>query len=353
MKWFIILVNLAIAIITAMGVYDFTNSYLWAGASFFVLGGAASANPIFAFLALPAVQWIFGEGLTWHTYAVWGLNTLILVIGLFSILLPSLVPVMDREEREFRKRQKAYFKRKMQDERKLQFLPFGQNFTSVLFVSFILFFGIVGVVNILNIGDKSQADYTASTDYPTYSGNGYTPSYTPSQNSSAQNINMPQHSYAPSQTKPYDKEEPLRNPFENTYSRPKTAPNGKPWPKVAAYVPGYPKLMRGGLSSVTVDNTQNNSDVFVKLFSLENPKVQVRAAFIPAFGQFTMDKIKPGLFDVRYQDLDSGAIAKTEQFYLKEQETYGGTVYDQISLTLYKVQGGNMSTYSISPSEFQ
>ena len=52
MKALFILINLAIAIISALAVYSFTHSIFWAAVGFFVLGGGASANPIIAFLAL-------------------------------------------------------------------------------------------------------------------------------------------------------------------------------------------------------------------------------------------------------------------------------------------------------------
>jgi curved DNA-binding protein CbpA len=59
-----------------------------------------------------------------------------------------------------------------------------------------------------------------------------------------------------------------------------TAPNGEMWPSTAAYVKGYKKLHADGLSSVTVDNTQNNSDVFVKLVSIsENNGIASEAIF--------------------------------------------------------------------------
>lgn len=86
MQFILIIVNIAIAVISGMAVYDFTQSYLWAVVGAFFLGGAASANPIFAFLALPAVQYFFGNGLTWHTYTVWGLN---LFVFAFVILASS------------------------------------------------------------------------------------------------------------------------------------------------------------------------------------------------------------------------------------------------------------------------
>lgn len=75
-----IVINLAVAVISAMAVYSFTGSFIWAGISFFVLGGG-STNIIFAFIALPMVEYFLGDGITWHSFAVWGLNILILSTG--------------------------------------------------------------------------------------------------------------------------------------------------------------------------------------------------------------------------------------------------------------------------------
>ncbi len=85
MKALFILINLAIAIISALAVYSFTHSIFWAAVGFFVLGGGASANPIIAFLALPAIEYFFGNGITWHSYTVIGLNAaLLLLIPIFA-----------------------------------------------------------------------------------------------------------------------------------------------------------------------------------------------------------------------------------------------------------------------------
>ncbi len=139
------------------------------------------------------------------------------------------------------------------------------------------------------------------------------------------------------------------------YTKPLKAPNGQFWPKTAAYIPGYPIRMEDGLSEVTIDNTRNNSDVFVKLFRLgaNGAKTTIRQVFIPAFSQFTMQDIRAGRYDIRYQDLDNGAFSKTESFTLEEIPIYNGTQYSQYSLTLYKVANGNMQIQDISATEFQ
>jgi curved DNA-binding protein CbpA len=138
-----------------------------------------------------------------------------------------------------------------------------------------------------------------------------------------------------------------------TYARPPTAPNGAAWPTRASYIHGYKKRHLNGLSTVTIDNTRNDSDVFVKLVSLDGSKAYpVRVFFIPAFSSFTLNKVRAGTYDIRYRDLSTGALSRSESFTLTERETYEGIRYSNVSMTLYKVAYGNMHTYPISESEF-
>jgi hypothetical protein len=102
-----------------------------------------------------------------------------------------------------------------------------------------------------------------------------------------------------------------------------------------------------------VDNSRNNSDVYVKLVSLTNAQAYpVRQFYIPAFSSFTVDNVTAGTYDLRYRDLDNGALSRSEAFNLKEIKNYSGIQYSTISITLYKVQNGNMQTYALSEEEF-
>lgn len=142
-------------------------------------------------------------------------------------------------------------------------------------------------------------------------------------------------------------------PVRPEYVRPSAAPNGQLWPDSASYVSGYKSLHVGGLSTVTVDNSRNDSDVFVKLVSLDGVQAYpVRQFYIPAFGSFTLNKITAGSYDIRYRDLGNGGLSRSEAFNLEEIQTYDGVQYSNITMTLYKVQNGNMQTYGLSEAEF-
>ena len=108
-----------------------------------------------------------------------------------------------------------------------------------------------------------------------------------------------------------------------------------------------------GLSSVTVDNSRNDADVFVKLvFVGDTPSFSVRQFYIPAFGQFTAKAMRAGEYDVRYRNLATGRLSRSDSFVLTEIETDTGTRYSRITMTLYAVQSGNMKTHSLAESEF-
>jgi hypothetical protein len=138
-----------------------------------------------------------------------------------------------------------------------------------------------------------------------------------------------------------------------TYIRPLTAPNGEPWPLHADYVRGFPCIHTNGWSKVTVDNSQNDSDVFVKLVSVYGQNTfPVRAFFIPAHSSFTAKNLTAGSYDVRYRDLNSGHLSRSEQFTLEEIKTNDGIQFSDFTMTLFKVRNGNMHTYDLSETEF-
>ncbi|BAU10770.1 heat shock protein 40 [Leptolyngbya sp. NIES-3755] len=140
------------------------------------------------------------------------------------------------------------------------------------------------------------------------------------------------------------------------YVRPKLADNGRPFPTASGYIDGYPLDSADGYSKVTIDNGQNDSDVFVKLFSLgalgtDKPQ-PVRVFLIRAREQFTIENLSPGGYDIRYRNLDTGRLQRSEPFQLEEFKTATGVQFSQVRLTLYRVRGGNTQIYDISEGEF-
>ena len=104
---------------------------------------------------------------------------------------------------------------------------------------------------------------------------------------------------------------------------------------------------------MTVDNGQNDSDVFVKLVSLDGDAAYpVRQFFIPAHSRFTMNKVTAGNYDIRYRDLGNGGLSRSEEFDVEETRTADGVQFSELTMTLYKVQDGNFQTYDLADSEF-
>lgn len=142
-------------------------------------------------------------------------------------------------------------------------------------------------------------------------------------------------------------------PVAPRYERPLVTPGGTPWPTTAAYLPGYYQDNSPGLSTVTVDNTGNSSDVFVKIVKIGLPAHgHNRIFYIPAYSQFQAKNLERGSYVVKYQDLASGTRAKSDPFVLSETETYGGTQFSNVTMTLFKVANGNMRTTPIGEHEF-
>ncbi|MBM4428681.1 MAG: J domain-containing protein, partial [Chloroflexi bacterium] len=142
-------------------------------------------------------------------------------------------------------------------------------------------------------------------------------------------------------------------PVENNTPRWGLDPNGRPWPSKAGYIKGFKQLHMGGHSRIHVDNSQSNFDAFIKLVYLDGPSAYpVRVFFIPAYKSFTISKINAGSYDLRYRDLSSGALFRTESFQINEESNEQGVRYTRMTLTIYKLPSGNMQTTPISEDQF-
>jgi hypothetical protein len=84
------------------------------------------------------------------------------------------------------------------------------------------------------------------------------------------------------------------------------APNGQPWPERSSYVEGYPLGNQGEQLQLLVDNSANGSPVFVKVFDLET-RSPVRHLYLLAHDSMTIDQLKAGRYELRYQNIDVGA----------------------------------------------
>lgn len=87
---FFLLTNAALTLVVGLGIYSFSQSLLWAIVGALAITGAASANPIFAFLAYPAVEYFFNGGnLTKYSAISLGLNGAQLALIVYMVVSES------------------------------------------------------------------------------------------------------------------------------------------------------------------------------------------------------------------------------------------------------------------------
>lgn len=146
----------------------------------------------------------------------------------------------------------------------------------------------------------------------------------------------------------------LPAPLIHPYVRPTLAPNGKPWPSIAGYLKGAPQKYTDGHSEITIDNTQNDFDVFVKVVATFDaaPDFPIRQLLIPAHRSFLVKSIRPGSYDVRFENLDTGEKSACPTFELTETHKTNGVEYTRYELTLYTVNNGNLQLRTITDDEF-
>jgi hypothetical protein len=141
-----------------------------------------------------------------------------------------------------------------------------------------------------------------------------------------------------------------RNPL---WIRPAKAPNGVPWPVTSDYVAGYPRLNVFGEADVVADNSGSSNDLFVKLVDLDqDPATAVRVGFVGAKDQLSFRRVKPGYYDVRYRNLDTGAILKSPIFEVTVRNTDQGQQYQGWTIPLYSTINGTIYHTEITKLEF-
>ncbi|CAN7670402.1 J domain-containing protein [Pseudoduganella sp. LjRoot289] len=84
------------------------------------------------------------------------------------------------------------------------------------------------------------------------------------------------------------------------------APNGEPWPAQSGYIEGFPIGNKGEDMQLTLDNANNASAVFIKVYDLDR-KSNVRYAYVLAHDTLVVDKLVGGKYEIRYQNVDLGA----------------------------------------------
>lgn len=138
------------------------------------------------------------------------------------------------------------------------------------------------------------------------------------------------------------------------FVRPATAPNGQAFPEVSAYLNGYEVLENTGKSSLNIQNTKGESDVYLKLISHKDGKAGVaRHVFVKAGSDFVVDKLSPGKYEIQYLDLKVGSAGRSELFEVTEGKTaLGGDEVSRLSVRLKTAVNGVLRVEKVTAEEF-
>lgn len=110
------------------------------------------------------------------------------------------------------------------------------------------------------------------------------------------------------------------------YTRPKTAPNGKPFPEVSGYIDGYPVMEGMGNAKLVIENIRNSSDVFAQLYEKNTPQ-PIRTFFVVEREEMMLSHLDAGEYFVRYYQLDNGEYLNSESVTLVRNQS--ATIYLQ------------------------
>jgi hypothetical protein len=128
---------------------------------------------------------------------------------------------------------------------------------------------------------------------------------------------------------------------------------GYPFPSTTGYIKGYQIKAKTGLSTVTIDNSQGDFDVFIKLFTLSSERPQTIRGFLVKQGQtFTAENVTRGTYDVRYRNLSTCRLFRTDKFKVKEEKKSERIWSSRITLTMYKDPKGNTRHVPIQEDDF-
>ena len=137
------------------------------------------------------------------------------------------------------------------------------------------------------------------------------------------------------------------------WSRPENAPNGTEWPNDSGYIAGYPRLNVFGQAAVVVDNTGGYNDLFGKLIDRDQqPMAAVRVFFLKAKSSLELKSVKPGHYDIRYMNLDSGRIRQSNIIEVTLKKTPKGEEYMGWTVGLYDVVNGTTFHTDITERNF-
>lgn len=129
-------------------------------------------------------------------------------------------------------------------------------------------------------------------------------------------------------------------------------PDGRAWSSSAKVITTRDK--RRGLSSLLLDNSRNDQDLYIKLVLVKDELTRnyARDAFIPARKQLKLLNVASGSYVVKMMNIADGCSQVSPVIDLTETRTDRGIEYSEHSLTFYPVINGNIHLRSIPSSQF-
>ena len=108
----------------------------------------------------------------------------------------------------------------------------------------------------------------------------------------------------------------------------------------------------GGLSSFTVDNSQGDQDVVVRLYR-DGKLPAVRSFLVKKEDTYTSGKITAGNYVMRHRLIGSDKTYEADEvFRLAETRIDGGIQYSRMRVTMFKVENGNLINKEVSSDMF-
>lgn len=118
------------------------------------------------------------------------------------------------------------------------------------------------------------------------------------------------------------------------------------------YLAGTKNAAAGGLSTFTVDNASGDRDAIVRLY-LGGKKPAVRNFYVKFGEKFTSKSLTPGTYVMRYRFVgNTDTFEADKPFLLSETVTESGRRFSNVTVTLYKVRDGNMTTKKVPSEDF-
>lgn len=140
---------------------------------------------------------------------------------------------------------------------------------------------------------------------------------------------------------------------QSKYVRPMLAPNQMPFPTTTSYLAGYEIKNNQGGSSVYVDNTKNENDVYLKLLSVEGKRVTaVRHVLIKGKTDFKLENLLTGKYEIQYMDLVSGLAGRSIVFSVEDKATEFGVKSSSLEVKLKTTTNGALGVENVSMDDF-